>query len=890
MLLGQVASASDMTSMSSPTEKENTKVTIGPDPNTDLIPKGLFLTEINANDINRNSTYGSGSNDIMEYVEIANTTDTDIDFNEEYVLKYDYLSGTEKKEKDLIISSFDGSEVMVPAKGCAVFWIYREGQTSYDTFPTVDEFRVAYDIPTQIPIYKVVGQNGLSNDDRGISLYHQQECVSNYWWRDGVDVSDGKSVQLRVNYQSSTMLPYKRKAALSAGVYDIHQVTYIPDYGVTPTLILEDDSIISINEGEQLFISYKFDDKLPVNKISAFYKTSKDETYSEIPTTSYAVANKYYMMIPSDKLLNCDYVDYYVTAYDIYRSTTTQVRRIKINRTDASTGIYLNIADQDNVKDKVQLVACDSQHKGALNISVDGKKLETTPTLEKCAFFTFDYTGVDACYKNGLTTGNTIIKNFAKCNTVLSDSSMAIVVDRKYFTYNEDGTAKIELTLRAGTWGSTWENNTPANNDEYSVTNLTLQLTNGTILHPTNIDYSNIYKLGDAAGCTTELMMTFNLPAEALTAQVSNLDTTKLSDGKHTIQVTDSYGDKVSISINVDNRPTVIASNPTDVIASDARKIPDTKGINQTTQKNDYQWDGTGIPEQYDFSVAWITDTQYYSEAWPNNYLSITNWIAKKMKDLKMVYTIHTGDIVDDFNETFEWKNADVAMKVLEDVGMPYGVLGGNHDVAHGNQFYTNYWKYFGEKRFTNSPVYGGSYKNNLGHYDLLSDNGKGLIFIYMSWDIYTDEINWMNSVLEQYPERTAIICVHGGIDSDAKESYTGNLLLEDVCKTHKNVMAILNGHYHGGAINTVGFDDDGDGVKERCVYQICTDYQAAKQGGLGYVKMLYFDLANGKIYMNSYSPILDDYNYFDKPKLEGYGIGTVASDLDIYELNSQFK
>ena len=30
-----------------------------------------------------------------------------------------------------------------------------------------------------------------------------------------------------------------------------------------------------------------------------------------------------------------------------------------------------------------------------------------------------------------------------------------------------------------------------------------------------------------------------------------------------------------------------------------------------------------------------------------------------------------------------------------------------------------------------------------------------------MSWDIYADEINWMNSVLQKYSDRKAILCFH---------------------------------------------------------------------------------------------------------------------------------
>lgn len=66
---------------------------------------------------------------------------------------------------------------------------------------------------------------------------------------------------------------------------------------------------------------------------------------------------------------------------------------------------------------------------------------------------------------------------------------------------------------------------------------------------------------------------------------------------------------------------------------------------------------------------------------------------------------------------------------------------------------YGNFWKYFGEDRYNSKPWYGGSYKNNLGHYDLLSENGQDFLVLYMSWDIYTDEINWMNQVLAQYPK-----------------------------------------------------------------------------------------------------------------------------------------
>ena len=76
---------------------------------------------------------------------------------------------------------------------------------------------------------------------------------------------------------------------------------------------------------------------------------------------------------------------------------------------------------------------------------------------------------------------------------------------------------------------------------------------------------------------------------------------------------------------------------------------------------------------------------------------------------------------------------------------------------------------------------------------------------------------------------------------------YYGQLVQDNVVAQNPNVIAVLNGHYHGASYETTVFDDDKDGVYDRTVYQICTDYQSGFEGGSGYIKMLYFDLDNNK-------------------------------------------
>ena len=52
------------------------------------IANGVFITEVRPNDINRSSVYGI-SDDLMECVEVVNTTDHDVDLNNEYQFGYE---------------------------------------------------------------------------------------------------------------------------------------------------------------------------------------------------------------------------------------------------------------------------------------------------------------------------------------------------------------------------------------------------------------------------------------------------------------------------------------------------------------------------------------------------------------------------------------------------------------------------------------------------------------------------------------------------------------------------------------------------------------------------------------------------------------------------------
>jgi len=290
--------------------------------------------------------------------------------------------------------------------------------------------------------------------------------------------------------------------------------------------------------------------------------------------------------------------------------------------------------------------------------------------------------------------------------------------------------------------------------------------------------------------------------------------------------------------------------------------------------------EGGAGSENYDFSFLWMSDTQYYSQSYPYIYRKNVEWIAENKENLKLKYVIHTGDVVDKMYQEYEWKEADRNMKVLEDAKIPYGVLAGNHDVNHQLNDYSKFGEYFGDWRFKDSPVFGGSYDNNRGHYDLVSADGNDFVIVYMGWGLADQEIEWMNEIVARYPERKAILCLHEYLLVSNNRAPIADKIFEKVVKPNKNVIAALSGHYHDAQLKIDQLDDDGDGVPDRNVYQMLADYQGAPEGGLGFIRLLQFDIANNKLHVKTYSPYLDQYNYYD-PK-DYPGKDEFSLDLDL--------
>ena len=281
------------------------------------------------------------------------------------------------------------------------------------------------------------------------------------------------------------------------------------------------------------------------------------------------------------------------------------------------------------------------------------------------------------------------------------------------------------------------------------------------------------------------------------------------------------------------------------------------------------------------YTFAWMSDTQYYSRSFPDIFHEMTQFLASERERLNLVYVIHTGDLVNDYDSTYQWQIADHAMQQLGSI--PYGCLAGNHDVHGTRAKYENFQKYFGDARFENAAYRLASYENNRGHADGIEAGDTSYLFVYLGYPLDEASMKWANGVFAAYPDRIGILCLHDYFGSDVVRTEQGQLAYDNIVTKNDNLYFVLCGHRYNSACVAQEIPK-ADGTM-RTVYQMIVNYQASgKEGGLGYMRFLQVDEKAGEIRMYNYSPLLSDYRYYDEPehRSENYAFDTAGEQQTI--------
>ncbi|MGW1208327.1 metallophosphoesterase [Streptomyces sp. NPDC002499] len=333
-------------------------------------------------------------------------------------------------------------------------------------------------------------------------------------------------------------------------------------------------------------------------------------------------------------------------------------------------------------------------------------------------------------------------------------------------------------------------------------------------------------------------------------------------------------------------------------------------------------------PDSYDFSIVHYTDTQYLSEGaveqetpeeravWEKAYGDVSRWIVANKDQRKIAYVAHTGDIIENNirkpadeatqkQVVGEMEVSSEQQKILDDAGVPNGVIAGNHDNQSGTENGPDaiYNKYYGPQRYEalskgwEHAEYGGPWRtgDNQNHYDLFSAGGLDFVVVGLSYGVTREEAEWADSVFKRYPDRNGILLSHDYLapsnNPDGRGAAfsppDGSMLYKTVVQNNPNVFLILAGHEHGVGTNVkprVG-EVAHDVVELLADYQFYTvsadrlglteigGYQpdTQLQFGASFFRMLQFNVKRAELTVDTYSPLLDEFGSTEYDTLHRY-------------------
>ena len=251
------------------------------------------------------------------------------------------------------------------------------------------------------------------------------------------------------------------------------------------------------------------------------------------------------------------------------------------------------------------------------------------------------------------------------------------------------------------------------------------------------------------------------------------------------------------------------------------------------------------------FTIPVLPDTQYYSEKYPAIFTRQTQWIADYARAQHMIFVSQVGDLVEDYNIDSERMNAQNAMGIIRNAGIPYSVVPGNHDLnfeAGDTAYYDQYFPYswYGSGQYppqNGAPASNYPAGSNASNYGTFSAMGQNFVILNLACTpkvlVNSTLYDCANSVLQYYSKYKAIVITHGYInavgDYTDSSDVSGVEIWKNVVNPNSNVVAVICGHV-SGEYNASVVAEHGNNVEN-----LLFDSQNDPNGGDGWLRLYKF-------------------------------------------------
>lgn len=247
------------------------------------------------------------------------------------------------------------------------------------------------------------------------------------------------------------------------------------------------------------------------------------------------------------------------------------------------------------------------------------------------------------------------------------------------------------------------------------------------------------------------------------------------------------------------------------------------------------------------FTIVWISDTQSMVNYYPTGALeSMGKWIIDHKEIDNIVQVVQTGDAVEDGDQPYQWDNYHKLTNQFSG-DIPYLQVAGNHEKGVKPGTYS--WRYYLTQPEIMSTPDEQKFQGGKSLYSTFEVGGEKFIIMGIGYGAERASAEWVNAVLAEYAEYTAIIATHSYIRAGGEYMPEGEYLFENVVTCNPNVRLILCGH-----VSPCGTAYRAELIDGRTVNAMMYNYQAWGSD-CGQLRTLTFNTADRSITVHTFSP-----------------------------------
>ena len=343
-----------------------------------------------------------------------------------------------------------------------------------------------------------------------------------------------------------------------------------------------------------------------------------------------------------------------------------------------------------------------------------------------------------------------------------------------------------------------------------------------------------------------------------------------------------------------------------DLKGKNGKDIVQDKSANDNDLVKKWLFAETLEEKDYDYSMMVLGDTQAMNYGdYRGDMTAIYDYIVANAEAQKVVHVAHLGDICQKAGAT-EFERAKAEYKKLDEAGIRYSVLAGNHDFSNG---LSNNWnKVFGANA-TDGVAYAEQYFSSSNPETALctahtfTAGALDYLLVTISFNATQEDIAWADEVIASHPYHNVIISTHAYRNANGAQSPMGSYVgageynwvdgsmygeedtdneidgLEDLVTRYKNVVLTLNGHHPTRKIEyfeTTG--DHGNKVVNLVIDPTYFDGTGTMaphfNGGSGMIANLLFSNGGKSVDVNWYSSVQG--KYYNSDSVYSFELETV--------------